>query len=179
MEKVQQGNLIQNDKSSLQLKNNNNNGNNLMSTLMSGVLGKKPPNDNDLFKSERPKNDDDIESIETKLTEYYKRTNDNFTRENNIYTKRDFNIPEKKMTNELIILSNDKLDREKKMQEYQEQLKSDMEIHKKNMAKDEEKIRRYYQRRTITNNNYKILIISLTIIICILLLSLLYLFFEK
>ena len=47
---------------------------------MSMHLVKKPQNDN-LFKSERPENDADIESIETKLSEL-KNINDPFAREN-------------------------------------------------------------------------------------------------
>ena len=62
------------DKSSLPL--NNNNKGSIITTLMSTHLVKKPL-DEDLFKSERPKNDEDIESIETKLTEL-KKTNEIF-----------------------------------------------------------------------------------------------------
>ena len=68
MEQVNNDKLIPGDKSSLPLKNNNNAGS-VITTLMSTHLVKKPQNDDALFKSERPKNDDVIESIETKLTE--------------------------------------------------------------------------------------------------------------
>ena len=131
------------DKSSLPL---NNNKGSIITTLMSTHLVKKPL-DEDLFKSERPKNDEDIESIETKLTEL-KKTNEIFTREN-IISNREFVIPEKKVTDELIILSQDKLDKEMKQKEYEKEMKTDMEIHKKNMLKDEEKLKKYYQRRRI------------------------------
>ena len=90
MEQVKNDNLIPNDKSSYPLKNNNKDGS-VITTLMSTHLVKKPQNDDALFKSERPKNDDDIESIETKLTEI-KKTNDVFSRENFI-SNREFNIP--------------------------------------------------------------------------------------
>ena len=66
MEQVKSDKLIPNDKSSLPLKNSNNAGS-VITTLMSTHLVKKPQSDS-LFKSERPKNDEDIESIETKLT---------------------------------------------------------------------------------------------------------------
>ena len=163
------------DKSSLPL--NNNNKGSVITTLMSTHLVKKPL-DEDLFKSERPKNDDDIESIETKLTEL-KKTNEIFTREN-IISNRDFVIPTKKVTDELIILSKDKLDKEMKQKEYEKEIKTDMEIHKKNMAKDEEKIKKYYQRRRTRNNNdlNSILIILITIIF-ILIIILIYLLLDK
>ena len=163
------------DKSSLPL--NNNNKGSVITTLMSTHLVKKPL-DEDLFKSERPKNDDDIETIETKLTEL-KKTNEIFTREN-IISNREFVIPEKKVTDELIILSKDKLDKEMKQKEYEKEIKTDMEIHKKNMAKDEEKIKKYYQRRRTRNNNdlNSILIILITIIF-ILIIILIYLLLDK
>ena len=93
MKQVRDEKLIPNDKSSFPLKNNNNAGS-VMTTLMSTHLVRKPQNEDALFKSERPKNDEDIESIETKLTEI-KKTNDVFSRENFI-SNREFNIPEKK-----------------------------------------------------------------------------------
>ena len=86
MEKVAQNNLLiqnehlLNDKSALPLKNNNNQPGSIITTLMSTHLVKKPQNDN-FFKSERPENDADIESIETKLSEL-KNINDPFAREN-------------------------------------------------------------------------------------------------
>ena len=92
MEQVKNENLIQNDKSAYPLKNNNKDGS-VITTLMSNHLVKKPQNDDALFRSERPKNDDDIETIETKLTDIKK--NDVFSRENFI-SNREFNIPEKK-----------------------------------------------------------------------------------
>ena len=176
MEQVKNDNLIPNDKSSYPLKNNNKDGS-VITTLMSTHLVKKPQNDDSLFKSERPKNDDDIESIETKLTEI-KKTSDAFSRENFI-SNREFNIPEKKITDELIILSKDKLDKEIKEQEYKKELKTDMEIHKKNMEKDEEKIKQYYRRRRVNNKGLNILLVSLIITIFILIIILIYLLFEK
>ena len=176
MEQVKNDNLIQNDKSSYPLKNNNKDGS-VITTLMSNHLMKKPQNDDALFKSERPKNDDDIESIETKLTEL-KKTNDVFSRENFV-SNREFNIPEKKITDELIILSKDKLDKEIKQQEYEKELKTDMEIHKQNMKKDEEKIKKYYQRRRRNNSNLTVLLISLIGIIIALTIILIYLLIEK
>ena len=167
---------IPNDKSSLPLKDNNNAGS-VITTLMSTHLVKKPQNDDALFKSERPKNDEDIETIETKLTEL-KKTNDVFSREN-LFSNREFNIPEKKITDELIILSKDKLDKEIKQQEYEKELKTDLEIHKKNMKKDEEKIKKYYQRRNRSNKGVSILLIILITIIFILTIILIYLLFEK
>ena len=149
MEEVKNEILIQADKSSLPLEKNNKGS--IMTTLMSTHLVKKPLNDDLLFKSERPKNDEDIETIETKLTEV-KKTNEIFTREN-IISHRDVVIPTKKVTDELIILSKDKLDKEMKQKEYEKEIKTDMEIHKKNMEKDEEKIKKYYQRRRTRNNN--------------------------
>ena len=162
------------DKSSLPL--NNNNKGNVITTLMSTHLVKKPL-DEDLFKSERPKNDDDIESIETKLTEL-KKTNEIFTREN-IISNREFVIPEKKVTDELIILSKDKLDKEMKQKEYEKEMKTDMEIHQKNMLKDEEKLKKYYQRRRVNNNGINAILIILITIIFILVIILIYLLLEK
>ena len=176
MEQVQKDNLIPNDKSGYPLKNNNNAGS-VITTLMSTHLVKKPQNDDALFKSERPKNDEDIETIETKLTEL-KKTSDVFSREN-LISNREFNIPEKKITDELIILSKDKLDKEIKQQEYEKELKTDLEIHKKNMKKDEEKIKKYYQRRRVTNRGLNILLVILIAIIFILLVILTYLLFGK
>ena len=176
MEEIKNDNLIQNDKSSLALKNKNN-GVSIITTLMSTHLVKKPQNDDALFKSERPKNDDDIENIETKLTEI-KKTNDFFSRENFI-SNREFNIPEKKITDELIILSKDKLDKEIKQQEYEKEMKTNMEIQKQNMKKDEEKIKKYYQRRRPNTAKLNILLISLISIIFILLFILLFLLLDK
>ena len=173
MKQVRDEKLIPNDKSSLPLKNNNNAGS-VMTTLMSTHLVRKPQNEDALFKSERPKNDEDIESIETKLTEI-KKTNDVFSRENFI-SNREFNIPEKKITDELIILSKEKLDKEIKQQEYEKELKTDMEIHNKNMQKDEEKIRKYYQSRRRNNKEINVLLIILIAIIFILLIILLFVF---
>ena len=162
------------DKSSLSL--NNNNKGSVITTLMSTHLVKKPL-DEDLFKSERPKNDDDIESIETKLTEL-KKTNEIFTREN-IISNRDFVIPTKKVTDELIILSKDKLDKEMKQKEYEKEMKTDMEIHQKNMLKDEEKLKKYYQRRRVNNNGINAILIILITIIFILIIILIYLLLDK
>ena len=162
------------DKSSLPL--NNNNKGSIITTLMSTHLVKKPL-DEDLFKSERPKNDEDIESIETKLTEL-KKTNEIFTREN-IISNREFVIPEKKVTDELIILTQDKLDKEMKQKEYEKEMKTDMEIHKKNMLKDEEKLKKYYQRRRVNNNGINAILVILIIIIFILVIILIYLLLEK
>ena len=161
------------DKSSFPL---NNNKGSIITTLMSTHLVKKPI-DEDLFKSERPKNDEDIESIETKLTEL-KKTNEIFTREN-IISNREFVIPEKKVTDELIILSQDKLDKEMKQKEYEKEIKTDMEIHKKNMLKDEEKLKKYYQRRRVNNNGINAILVILIIIIFILVIILIYLLLEK
>ena len=176
MKQVRDEKLIPNDKSSLPLKNNNNAGS-VMTTLMSTHLVRKPQNDDALFKSERPKNDEDIESIETKLTEI-KKTNDVFSRENFI-SNREFNIPEKKITDELIILSKEKLDKEIKQQEYEKELKTDMEIHNKNMQKDEEKIRKYYQSRRRNNKEINVLLIILIAIIFILLIILLFVLMDR
>ena len=177
MEEIKNDNLIQNDKSSLALKNKNN-GVSIITTLMSTHLVKRPQqNDDVLFKSERPKNDDDIENIETKLTEI-KKTNDFFSRENFI-SNREFNIPEKKITDELIILSKDKLDKEIKQQEYEKEMKTNMEIQKQNMKKDEEKIKKYYQRRKPNTTKLNILLIILISIIFILLFILLFLLLDK
>ncbi len=176
MEQVQNDKLIHNDKSSFPLKNNNNAGS-VITTLMSTHLVKKPVNDDALFKSERPKNDEDIESIETKLTEI-KKPNEDFSRENFI-SNREFNLPEKKITDELIILSKDKLDKEIKQQEYEKELKTNMEIHKKNMEKDEEKIKKYYQSRRRNNQEINTLLIVLIAIIFILLIILLFVLFDK
>ena len=176
MEEIKNDNLIQNDKSSLALKNKND-GVSIITTLMSTHLVKKPQNDDALFKSERPKNDDDVENIETKLTEI-KKTNDIFSRENFI-SNREFNIPEKKITDELIILSKDKLDKETKQQEYEKEMKTNMEIQKQNMKKDEEKIKKYYQRRKPNTTKLNILLIILISIIFILLFILLFLLLDK
>ena len=175
MEEVKNDRLIQADKSSLPLGNNNKGS--IMTTLMSTHLVKKPLNDDLLFKSERPKNDEDIETIETKLTEV-KKTNEIFTREN-IISNRDFVIPTKKVTDELIILSKDKLDKEMKQKEYEKEMKTDMEIHQKNMLKDEEKLKKYYQRRRVNNNGINAILIILITIIFILVIILIYLLLEK
>ena len=172
MEQVNDANLIQNDKSSIPLRNIIKDGN-IITTIMSTHLVKKPQNDDALFKSERPNNDEDIESIETKLTDI-KKENDNFTRENFI-SNREFNIPEKKIPDELNILSKDKLDKEIKKQEYEKNIKNEMEMRKKKMEEDEEKIKKYYQRRKKNNNkNINILLISLLIVGIVLTIILLY-----
>ena len=164
MEKVNNDNLIKNDK---------NKTDNIITNIMSTHLIKKPKNEDALFISERPNNEDDIESIETKLSEI-QLTKEVFTRENFI-SNREFKLPEKKVTNELVILSQDKIDREKKQQEYQQELKTEMEAHKKNMEKDEEKIKRYYKRRQTNDNAPNIVLaIALVAIIIILILVLIY-----
>ena len=181
MEKVDKNNLVQNeqilnDKSAFPLKNNNNQPGSIITTLMSTHLIKKPKNDN-LFKSERPENEADIESIETKLSEL-KNIND-FAREN-IISNRDFSIPEKKIiTEEVTILTQDKIEKEKRKEEYEKELKTDMEIHKKNMEKDEEKINNYYKTRKRKDNTNNIILIILIFIIFSLLIVLLCLLLNK
>ncbi len=175
MEKIDNNNnLIQNeqilnDKSALPLKNNNNQPGSIITTLMSTHLVKKPQNEN-LFKSERAQNDDDIESIETKLSEL-KNINDALIREN-IISNREITLPEKKIKDEITILTQDKIEKEKRKEEYEKELKTDMEIHKKNMEKDEEKIKSYYRHRKKkdTGNN---IILSILIVIIISLLTVL------
>ena len=72
-----QNEQILNDKSALPLKNNNNPPGSIITTFMPNHLIKKPKNVN-LFKSERPDKDVDIESIETKLSEL--KNNNDFAR---------------------------------------------------------------------------------------------------
>ena len=163
MEKVNNDNLIKDEKNKVD---------NIITNKMSTHLIRKPKNEDLLFKSERPNNDDDIESIETKLSEI-QLTKEVFTRENFI-SNREFKLPEKKVTNELVILSQDKMDREKKQQEYQQELKTEMEAHKKNMEKDEEKIKRYYKRRQTNDKASNIILAIILVIIIILILVLIY-----
>ena len=172
MEHVNNVILIQNEKSSLPLRNINNKDGSIITTVMSTHLVRKPQNEDVLFKSERFNNDEDIESIETKLNDL-KKENDNFTRENFI-SNREFNIPEKKIEDEINIISKDKLDKEKKQQQYEKNLKNEMEIHKKKMEEDEAKIKKYYQRRNNNNKNITILMISLIITIIALTIILIY-----
>ena len=182
MEKIDKNNdLIQNehilnDRSALPLKNNNNQPGSIITTLMSTHLVKKPQNDN-LFKSERPENDADIESIETKLSEL-KNINDPFAREN-IISNRDFTIPEKKITDEVTILTQEKIDKEKRKEEYEKELKTDMELYKKNMEKDEKKIESYYKGRRRRDKGNNLVLIILIIIIFSLLIVLLILLLNK
>ena len=181
MEKVDKNNLIQNeqvlnDKSALPLKKNDNQPGSIITTLMSTHLVKKPQNDN-LFKSERPENDADIESIETKLSEL-KNINDPFAREN-IISNRDFTIQEKKITDEVTILTQDRIEKEKKKEEYEKELKTDMEIHEKNMKNDEEKIKSYYKNRKRKDTKNNLILIILIVIIFSLLIVLLILLLNK
>ena len=182
MEKIDNNNnLIQNeqilnDKSALPLKNNNNQSGSIITTLMSTHLVKKPQNEN-LFKSERPQNDDDIESIETKLSEL-KNINDALIREN-IISNREVTLPEKKITDEVIILTQDKIEKEKRKEEYEKELKTDMEIHKKNMEKDEEKIKSYYRHRKKKDTGNNIILAILIVIIISLLTVLVYVLLKN
>ena len=182
MEKIyNNNNLIQNeqilnDKSALPLKNNNNQPGSIITTLMSTHLVKKPQNEN-LFKSERPQNDDDIESIETKLSEL-KNINDALIREN-IISNREVTLPEKKITDEVIILTQDKIEKEKRKEEYEKELKTDMEIHKKNMEKDDEKIKSYYRHRKKRDSGNNVVLAILIVIIFSLLIILFYLLLEN
>ena len=182
MEKIDNNNnLIQNeqilnDKSALPLKNNNNQPGSIITTLMSTHLVKKPQNEN-LFKSERPQNDDDIESIETKLSEL-KNINDALIREN-IVSNREVTLPEKKITDEVIILTQDKIEKEKRKEEYEKELKTDMEIHKKNMEKDDEKIKSYYRHRKKRDTGNNVVLAILIVIIFSLLIVLFYLLLKN
>lgn len=182
MEKIDNNNnLIQNeqilnDKSALPLKNNNNQPGSIITTLMSTHLVKKPQNEN-LFKSERPQNDDDIESIETKLSEL-KNINDTLIREN-IISNREVTLPEKKITDEVIILTQDKIEKEKRKEEYEKELKTDMEIHKKNMEKDDEKIKSYYRHRKKRDTGNNVVLAILIVIIFSLLIVLFYLLLKN
>ena len=182
MEKIDNNNnLIQNeqilnDKSSLPLKNNNNQPGSIITTLMSTHLVKKPQNEN-LFKSERAQNDDDIESIETKLSEL-KNINDALIREN-IISNREITLPEKKITDEITILTQDKIEKEKRKEEYEKELKTDMEIHKKNMEKDEEKIKSYYRHRKKKDTGNNIILAILIVIIISLLTVLVYVLLKN
>ena len=182
MEKIDNNNnLIQNeqilnDKSALPLKNNNNQPGSIITTLMSTHLVKKPQNEN-LFKSERPQNDDDIESIETKLSEL-KDINDALIREN-IISNREVTLPEKKITDEVIILTQDKIEKEKRKEEYEKELKTDMEIHKKNMEKDDEKIKSYYRHRKKRDTGNNVVLAILIVIIFSLLIVLFYLLLKN
>ena len=182
MEKIDNNNnLIQNeqilnDKSALPLKNNNNQPGSIITTLMSTHLVKKPQNEN-LFKSERPQNDDDIESIETKLSEL-KNINDALIREN-IISNREVTLPEKKITDEVIILTQDKIEKEKRKEEYEKEFKTDMEIHKKNMEKDDEKIKSYYRHRKKRDTGNNVVLTILIVIIFSLLIVLFYLLLKN
>ncbi len=182
MEKIDNNNnLIQNeqilnDKSALPLKNSNNQPGSIITTLMSTHLVKKPQNEN-LFKSERPQNDDDIESIETKLSEL-KNINDALIREN-IISNREVTLPEKKITDEVIILTQDKIEKEKRKEEYEKELKTDMEIHKKNMEKDDEKIKSYYRHRKKRDTGNNVVLAILIVIIFSLLIVLFYLLLKN
>ena len=182
MEKIDNNNnLIQNeqilnDKSALPLKNNNNQPGSIITTLMSTHLVKKPQNEN-MFKSERPQNDDDIESIETKLSEL-KNINDALIREN-IISNREVTLPEKKITDEVIILTQDKIEKEKRKEEYEKELKTDMEIHKKNMEKDDEKIKSYYRHRKKRDTGNNVVLAILIVIIFSLLIVLFYLLLKN
>ena len=182
MEKIDNNNnLIQNeqilnDKSALPLKNNSNQPGSIITTLMSTHLVKKPQNEN-LFKSERPQNDDDIESIETKLSEL-KNINDALIREN-IISNREVTLPEKKITDEVIILTQDKIEKEKRKEEYEKELKTDMEIHKKNMEKDDEKIKSYYRHRKKRDTGNNVVLAILIVIIFSLLIVLFYLLLKN
>ncbi len=182
MEKIDNNNnLIQNeqilnDKSALPLKNNNNQPGSIITTLMSTHLVKKPQNEN-LFKSERAQNDDDIESIETKLSEL-KNINDALIREN-IISNREITLPEKKITDEITILTQDKIEKEKRKEEYEKELKTDMEIHKKNMEKDEEKIKSYYRHRKKKDTGNNIILAILIVIIISLLTVLVYVLLKN
>ena len=182
MEKIDNNNnLIQNeqilnDKSALPLKNNNNQPGSIITTLMSTHLVKKPQNEN-LFKSERVQNDDDIESIETKLSEL-KNINDALIREN-IISNREVTLPEKKITDEITILTQDKIEKEKRKEEYEKELKTDMEIHKKNMEKDEEKIKSYYRHRKRRDTGNNIILAILIVIIFSLLTVLIYILLKN
>ena len=182
MEKIDNNNnLIQNeqilnDKSALPLKNNNNQPGSIITTLMSTHLVKKPQNEN-LFKSERPQNDDGIESIETKLSEL-KNINDALIREN-IISNREVTLPEKKITDEVIILTQDKIEKEKRKEEYEKELKTDMEIHKKNMEKDDEKIKSYYRHRKKRDTGNNVVLAILIVIIFSLLIVLFYLLLKN
>ena len=182
MEKIDNNNnLIQNeqilnDKSALPLKNNNNQPGSIITTLMSTHLVKKPQNEN-LFKSERAQNDDDIESIETKLSEL-KNINDALIREN-IISNREITLPEKKITDEITILTQDKIEKEKRKEEYEKELKTDMEIHKKNMEKDDEKIKSYYRHRKKRDSGNNVVLAILIVIIFSLLIVLFYLLLKN
>ena len=182
MEKIDNNNnLIQNeqilnDKSALPLKNNNNQPGSIITTLMSTHLVKKPQNEN-LFKSERVQNDDDIESIETKLSEL-KNINDALIREN-IISNREITLPEKKITDEITILTQDKIEKEKRKEEYEKELKTDMEIHKKNMEKDDEKIKSYYRHRKKRDTGNNVVLAILIVIIFSLLIVLFYLLLKN
>ena len=182
MEKIDNNNnLIQNeqilnDKSALPLKNNNNQPGSIITTLMSTHLVKKPQNEN-LFKSERVQNDDDIESIETKLSEL-KNINDALIREN-IISNREVTLPEKKITDEITILTQDKIEKEKRKEEYEKELKTDMEIHKKNMEKDDEKIKSYYRHRKKRDSGNNVVLAILIVIIFSLLIVLFYLLLKN
>ena len=182
MEKIDNNNnLIQNeqilnDKSALPLKNNNNQPGSIITTLMSTHLVKKPQNEN-LFKSERAQNDDDIESIETKLSEL-KNINDALIREN-IISNRVITLPEKKITDEITILTQDKIEKEKRKEEYEKELKTDMEIHKKNMEKDDEKIKSYYRHRKKRDSGNNVVLAILIVIIFSLLIVLFYLLLKN
>ena len=182
MEKIDNNNnLIQNeqilnDKSALPLKNNNNQPGSIITTLMSTHLVKKPQNEN-LFKSERAQNDDDIESIETKLSEL-KNINDALIREN-IISNREITLSEKKITDEITILTQDKIEKEKRKEEYEKELKTDMEIHKKNMEKDEEKIKSYYRHRKKKDTGNNIILAILIVIIISLLTVLVYVLLKN
>ena len=122
-------------------------------------------------------NDDDIESIETKLSEL-KNINDALIREN-IISNREVTLPEKKITDEVIILTQDKIEKEKRKEEYEKELKTDMEIHKKNMEKDDEKIKSYYRHRKKRDTGNNVVLAILIVIIFSLLIVLFYLLLKN
>ena len=85
----------------------------------------------------------------------------------------------KKITDEVTILTQDKIDKEKRKEEYEKELKTDMEIYKKNMEKDEKKIESYYKGRRRRDKGNNLVLTILIIIIFSLLVVLLILLLNK
>ena len=161
-EKENNSNKIEDKSSNIMINNQSK----VITTLMSNTLVKKPKNMDDIFKSERINNDEDIETIETKLNDF-KNTNDVFSREN-IISNRDFNIPEKKIKDELIILDQDRKSREIKIKEFEKELKTEEELHKKCMEKDDKKLKEYYRPRRRSNAQGTVNFILVIILIILL-----------
>ena len=152
--------------------------------IMFNNLQKKEKDDNELFESRIIDNEEEIKSIESKIsTELF--SEDNFKREN-IASFRNYQIPKKIIKDEILILKEAQKEQESKIRETEEALQKEQEAKETKVQEQLNKVNDYYnfyknkQNKKIStlSKRRKILISSIIVFFLILFIILLFFVFS-